>query len=684
MKVELSNDRSQGCSLMCGIAGLLACTSEAVVDHDQLIAMRDTMAHRGPDGAGIWMSADRRVGLAHRRLSIVDLSSRAAQPMSNEDGTTWITFNGEIYNHLPLRRLLVSAGHAFKTDHSDTEVLIHGFEEWGIEGLLQRLDGDFAFALWNGVAGELYLARDRVGVKPLYFSFANGLLLFASEIKAILAHCSVPRDIEPLAMYHFLSFLTTPAPMTMFKGVYKLPAAHYTCVTQTGAVRAVRYWDAAPGRGIPSADVEGLDDKAREEFFVDGIRSRLSEAVEKRMMSDVPFGVFLSGGIDSSAIVALMSKLSARPVETFTVEFENHPRLNETAYARRVSEVFRTNHHEISLNEGDMVGYLVDLAYSVDEPIADWVCIPLFFVSKLAKESGVTVVQIGEGADELFAGYDAMVRFLSVHERLWTPFRRWLPRAAYPAAAGIADVIGRAVPDLSAKMDMVRRAVTGGEIYWSGATVFWENMKRRLVNVGTLPPITGGPGLSEMGLQESCFRVADTSDVVSSWRQRLDRTCPTADILTRMSYFEFQLRLPELLLMRVDKITMSNSQEARVPYLDHRLVEFSMDIPQRDKVPGLAQKYLLKKAVEGLIPREIIDRKKIGFSAPMPEWLRGEFGLQAESTVLSSNLMKRGYFHTGFIQHLFRRHRSGQEDLSVHLWALYSLAAWYDRWIDSR
>ncbi len=669
---------------MCGIAGLLACTSTAVIDHDALVAMRDAMVHRGPDGAGIWMSADRRVGLAHRRLSIVDLSSSAGQPMPNEDGTIWITFNGEIYNHLPLRRQLVSAGHVFATDHSDTEVLIHGFEEWGIDGLLVRLDGDYAFALWNGVNGELYLARDRVGVKPLYFSFAKGLLLFASEIKGILAHRSVPRDIEPMAMYHYLSFLTTPAPMTMFKGVYKLPAAHYVRVTQTGAVAAVRYWDATPGRGIPASDLKGLDEKAREEFFVDGIRSRLSEAVEKRMMSDVPFGVFLSGGIDSSAIVALMSQLSARPVETFTVEFENHPRLSETQYARRVSEVFKTNHREVSIDESDMVGYLVDLAYSVDEPIADWVCIPLFFVSKLAANNGVTVVQIGEGADELFAGYDAMMRFLSVHERLWKPFRRWLPRAAYPAVAGIADILGRAVPDLSAKMDMVRRAVSGGEIYWSGATVFWENMKRQLINVDTIPGMSSGPGLADMGLVDSCYRTADTSEVVSSWRQRLDQTCPSTDILTRMSYFEFQLRLPELLLMRVDKITMSNSQEARVPYLDHRLVEFSLDIPQRDKVPGRRQKYLMKKAVDGLIPREIIDRKKVGFSAPMPEWLRGEFGRQAESTVLSSNLMKRGYFDTSFIASLFQRHRRGHDDLSVHLWALYSLTAWYDKWIDRR
>ena len=339
---------------MCGIAGIYCYNSQYRVEEKILTQMRDTMMHRGPDGGANWVAPDRRVGLAHRRLSIIDLSTAATQPMPNEDETVWVIFNGEIYNHLGLRRELSAAGHRFRTDHSDTEVLVHGYEQWGIAGLLERIEGDYGFALWDCRKESLYLVRDRIGVKPLYFSLQDGMLLFASEIKAIVAHPAVERDVDPLAMYHYLSFLTTPAPLTMFKGVYKLPAGHYLEISKTGAFRATRYWDAVPGRGIPRGDIAGLDWPAREQYYVRGIRERLTGAVEKRMMSDVPFGVFLSGGIDSSTNVALMSQYMDRPIDTFTVGFKDHQHLNELAEAELVAKQFKTNHHQVLIDEHDM------------------------------------------------------------------------------------------------------------------------------------------------------------------------------------------------------------------------------------------------------------------------------------------------------------------------------------------
>jgi len=335
---------------MCGIAGILNFASDRSVESDILQAMGDSMAHRGPDGDGQWISRDGRIGLGHRRLAIVDLSNSAAQPMSDADETVWVTFNGEIYNHLGLRRDLKKSGHRFRTDHSDTEVLIHGYKKWGIDGLVKRLDGMFAFAIWDDANKRLYIVRDRIGVKPVYFTRGGGVFRFASEIKAILADPTVPRAVEPSALNHYLSFMVAPAPLTMFKDIFKLPAGHIMEIDPAGGLSARRYWDAVPGKGIDATETKGLSKAALEDFYTTGIRNRLETAIEKRMMSDVPFGVFLSGGIDSSANVALMSKMMDRPVDTFTVGFKDHTHLNELEYASRVAKDFKTNHHEVLID----------------------------------------------------------------------------------------------------------------------------------------------------------------------------------------------------------------------------------------------------------------------------------------------------------------------------------------------
>ena len=667
---------------MCGITGVFLFDGER---QDQLTpelidGMRQTLVHRGPDSGRTWLSPNRRVGLGFRRLAIVDLSDDAMQPMSNEDGTVWLVYNGEIYNHMRLRSELERADHRFRTDHSDTEVLIHGYEEWGIDGLLDRVEGMFAFALWDGASRSLYLVRDRIGIKPLYFSLVNGSLLFGSEIKAILGHPQASREMDPIAMYHYLSFLTTPAPLTMFKGIYKLPAGWYIRVDSMGRLSTRRYWDAVPQAEF-QAEAAALSSQAREEFYVQGIQERLARAVEQRLMSDVSFGVFLSGGIDSSAITALMARTMDRPVDTFTVGFADHTHLNEIDAARFIAQRFKTNHHEVLISERDMVGYLGDLIYHQDEPIADWVCIPLYFVSRLLRESGTTVVLVGEGADEQFCGYGTYMAYLDLYRKYWTPFRRYLPNGAKRAVAKIARATAYWWPNLDIYADIVDRAARDREHFWSGATVFVDTMKRQLVpDVTAVASRNAQTPLGE-GLLPTSYLEPDTFNIIRSFLEPFDRSHPTADVLARMTYNEFKLRLPELLLMRVDKITMSTSIEARVPFLDHNLVGFTMGIPMEDKVRNGVTKYLLKKACEGLLPSEVIHQPKRGFGAPMRQWLEGEFGRMAENTVMGSALRHYGFFDYSYVGKLFQDHRARRRDTSLYLWTLYNLTAWYDYWI---
>jgi len=667
---------------MCGIVGVFHNQSSDRVEAEILTRMRDTMVHRGPDGAGLWLSPDARVGLGHRRLSIIDLHASAAQPMQNEDGTVLITFNGEIYNHLRLRKELVAAGHTFRTVSSDTETLVHGYEQWGLGGLVKRLSGDFAFAIWDAKRKVLSLARDRIGVKPLYFSFQQGTFLFASEIKALLKHPSVKADVDSCAMYHYLSFLTTPAPMTMFKGIFKLPAGFTAEIGLNQKFSVKRYWDAVPGNGVDSDKLTCVTGSSREDFYVDGVRKRLEHSVSERMMSDVPFGVFLSGGIDSSTNVAFMSELMDRPVDTFTVGFKDNTELNELEYADLVAKRFKTNHHKVLIDEQDMMGYLDQLIHSQDEPLADWVCIPLYFVSKLAKDSGTTVVQVGEGSDEQFSGYASYMRYLEMYRRYWRPFQKYVPKPAQKAMAKAAAAAANVRPGLEVYADVIDRAARDREPFWSGAITFWDIAKGKLVKKGSITASEVPLEMVESGLLPPGYLSADTFHVVQSFLESFDARHPGQDVLTRMIYNEFKLRLPELLLMRVDKITMSTSLEARVPFLDHKLVEFTMDIPMEWKTEGNVAKYLLKKAVRGVIPDEIIYRKKMGFGAPMSAWLKGDFGSHVEKSLLGSRLLDRGYFDREYIRSLFTQHRAGRTDNATYIWTLFNLSSWYDYWID--
>lgn len=637
---------------MCGIAGVYNFGGrEGAMDPTILAQMRDVMVHRGPDDQGLYMSPDRRVGMAFRRLAIIDLSPAGNQPMSNEDGSIWISFNGEIYNHRQLREGLEARGHRYRS-RSDTETIVHLYEEKGLAAI-EDLEGMFAIAIWDSRRQRFFLVRDRIGVKPLYYTVRNGAVIYGSEIKAILKHPWVERDMDPMALYHYLTFITTPAPLTLFKDIRKLPGGYVLEFDADGRVTEHQYWDAIVPR--PERPLS-------EEDTIAEVRRLLRAAVAKRMMSDVPFGVFLSGGIDSSTNVALMAELMDRPVDTFTVAFKQDQQYNELDYARQIAREFSTNHHEVLIDEQDLIDFIPRLVFHQDEPIADPVCVPLYYVSKLVRDNGTIVVQVGEGSDELFCGYGTYMAFLNLYRKAWRYMEMFplpLRKLGYLAARPLMDLTGKGKFN-----DFLRRAATGEALFWGGAIAYYESDKR--------PLLTGA-------FWESIGRPT-SYDWPRQYLERIQRA-RGGDFLESMTYLELKIRLAELLLMRVDKITMATSVEARVPFLDHKLVEFAMNIPTALKVKGNTPKYILKKAVEGIIPHNIIYRKKQGFGAPINEWLLRSFGEYAERTVMSSRLRERGIFDYGHIGQMFRAHRTGKANLAMQLWALVNLSAWYDHWI---
>ena len=669
---------------MCGISGILAFSSTSSVTTEELVRLNDAMPHRGPDGTGTWLSDDGKVGLAHRRLAIVDLTADAAQPMSDAEGTVQISYNGEIYNHLVLRQELMAKGYRFRTDHSDTEVLVHGYKEWGVDGLVDRLIGMFAIAIWDVRQRRMTIVRDRVGVKPVYFTRAGGRFLFGSEIKALLTDPAVPRVVNGTAITHYLSFMVSPPPLTMFRGIFKLPAGHIMEIEANGEARARRYWDALPGQSGLAAEIAAMSEPAARDFLGKEILRRLETAIDRRMMSDVPFGVFLSGGIDSSANVALMSRIANQPVKTFTIGFSDHTHLNELDYAEKVAKHFKTDHHEIRVDGADMRGYLDDLIVSQDEPISDWVCVPLYFVSKLARDSGVTVVQVGEGSDEQFAGYDSYMKYLKLNDRMGNGAMKALVGAASPLLGAMARAMPGRRSVFEQAYEISRRINQGHELFYGGSNAFWAIHVEKYLDSSALAADpadidTGVAGLSVDGADST-----DSGDIIDTLAKTVVDAAPNADTLAKMIHAEFRMRLPELLLMRVDKITMSTSIEARVPFLDHELVNLTQDIPRNLKVDDYKTKHLLKQALRGVIPDEIIDRKKMGFAAPAAEWLRGDFGREAENTILNSPLTKNGPLRGDRISQAFKDHRDGKQDNALHLWVLLNLAAWHDHWIDGR
>jgi asparagine synthase (glutamine-hydrolysing) len=583
---------------MCGISGVLAFkSSNFEVTTEYLARMRDTMVHRGPDGAGSWISPDRRVGLAHRRLSIIDLSDAASQPMSNGEGSLQIVFNGEIYNHAEIRRELEENGHGrWKTDHSDTEVILHAFEEWGI-ACLQKFRGMFAIALWDAKARRLWLIRDRIGIKPLYYSIHHGRITFASEIKALLQDPDQARAVNVEALFHYLSFITTPAPDTLFAGIHKLPAGSFLTIDLDGQRHQERYWDVLDH----TTPLTGVS----EDEIAERLIAELRTSVALRTVSDVPVGVFLSGGIDSSSNAALFSECATETVKTFSVGYDQNYRgcESELPQAREFAAHIGSVHHERVLTQADFLDFLPRLIQLQDEPIADPVCMPVYFLSKLARDHGVVVAQAGEGSDELFWGYRHFRQIL--HLIRWNNYP--VPRVAKKLGLLGLSALGRSH---SASYELLWRASEAMPIFWGGVDAFSQRAKLDVLS----------PRL------RSRFRNQTSWEAIRPIHERFMQKAWEKTPVKWMTYVDLNLRLPELLLMRLDKMGMGASLETRVPFLDHKFVELAMSVPEQVITHGNVSKYILKKAVRGVIPDATIDRQKQGFGVPIQQWFLGQFG----------------------------------------------------------
>jgi asparagine synthase (glutamine-hydrolysing) len=636
---------------MCGIVGVLSFTNGAFrVTEPYLVRMRDVMSHRGPDGAGIFVSDNRRIGLGFRRLAIIDLSERAMQPMSNEDGTLWVVFNGEIYNHAEIRAELKRlGGHRWKTDHSDTEVILHAFEQWGID-CLQKFRGMFAIALWDTKQRQLWLIRDRIGVKPLYYSIHHGRITFASEIKALLEDYEQQRGVNEEALYYYLSFNATPAPLTLFSGIQKLAPGTWLRVNEDGHVQESRYWDVW--------DHTQPLTNASEAEIAERILSELRTSVKLRKISDVPVGVFLSGGIDSSTNAALFSEGEGKPVKTFSIgydqEYESYP--SELPYARKIAQKVGADHHELLLQESDLLDSLPLIIRHQDEPLADPVCVPVYYVSKLARDAGVIVCQVGEGSDELFWGYRYWRDSLRL-QRLTNLFAIPKPLRSL-GLAGLNLLEGGAGTSYRRQFscEVLRRALTNRPVFWGGAEVFSDTQKRQFLSPRLLKK----------------FKELSSWEALRPIRQRFEEKAWEPSPLNWMTYLDLNLRLPELLLMRVDKMSMAVSLEARVPFLDHKFVELAMSIPEAVKTRNGVLKYILKRAVRGIIPDELIDRKKQGFGVPLYEWYHTKFGdyLTKEMKDFCENT---DMFH---FESLLPFLKQGG-------WALLNVALWWKQYISS-
>lgn len=634
---------------MCGICGIIS-FNHTNVNESILIRMRDEMQHRGPDAEGIFINKSKKVGFGFRRLAIIDLSPAANQPMCNQDQTIWIVFNGEIYNHLEIRKELEKLGYKYRTK-SDTETIIYAYEQFGFD-FIHKLNGMFAIAIWDE-RKKLFIAyRDRIGKKPFYYTFQNGQFIFASEIKSILKHTEVRKELNLNALSNYLTFLIPPSPETMFDGIKKLPAGHRLILNQTGELKIEEYYD------VLNSENEKIE--TDEELIKNNILQLLRQSIKDRMISDVPFGVFLSGGIDSSTNVALMAELMDRPVDTFSVGYKDFKEFNEFNYARKVAEIFKTNHHEILIDVKDALEFLPKLVYHQDEPIADPVCIPLYFVSKLARENGTIVVQVGEGSDEEFAGYPWMLRELrltKINNYIFKNMPSIFNSIFYKLIKKFWSEEGKLL-----ELDYLRRIKDRQEIYWGGAINFTKEHKNKLL-------------LKSLN---------NSYDIVKQVYDKYRSKSNVDDPLRQMIYLEFKNRLPELLLMRVDKMSMATSIEARVPFLDYRLVEYSFKIGSKIKIKNYITKYILKKSVEGIIPNEIIYRKKQGFAAPMNYWLRNELADFTKHYLLNSNIHKLNLFNKDFIKFLIESPLSNRYDYVQNTWNLLNLFMWYDYWFEGK
>ena len=638
---------------MCGIAGLVSRDGLAPQSRARALAMRDTLVHRGPDEAGL--TGDGHALLAHRRLSIVDLTS-GQQPLSNEDGSVWVSFNGEIYNHADVRRELEAHGHVYRT-RSDTETIVHAYEQWGDE-CIHRFRGMFAFALWDAPKRRLLLVRDRLGIKPLYWAMSGETLLFASEIKALFASGLIDPVANESALPELLSTRYIAGCDTLFRGVHKLLPGHLL-VFEHGDVRIRQYWDIPTGRPEGRPCSSGRADVPLRRDVVAEFLALLQKSIRLRLMSDVPLGMFLSGGIDSSAVAALMARMIDRPLKTFSVAFEERA-CNELDYAREVARAIGAEAHEVVIDDRDFFRALPKLVWHEDEPIAHPSSVPLYFVSALARQH-VTVVLTGEGSDELLAGYGKYPR-IAWNWRAGTIYERMVPRAARQA---IADGVVPYVPGRIGRY--ARRSFLAMDR--TPQSMFLDNFAA--IRLGDQRQL----------LAERLRSSANALDAYAASMAYFDLPAVQSTLLDRLLYADTKTYLVEL-LMKQDQMSMATSIESRVPFLDHKLVEFAASLPDEWKLAGWTTKHVLREAMRGLLPPSILKRPKMGFPVPFATWVRGPWNSIARDVLLDRRTRQRGILEPAAIDRLLSEHAAGRTEGGDRLWTLMNLELWYRTFID--
>ena len=631
---------------MCGINGIaLSTRSGRSLDRRVVERMRDVIAHRGPDDVGIFI--DGNVALGHRRLSIVDVAS-GHQPMTNEDGALQITYNGEIYNHADYRDELESRGHVYST-HCDTETILHLYEDHGLLSV-NYLRGMFAFAIWDTKKRELFIARDRLGVKPLYYVHTDdGSLYFGSEIKTLFEAGAITPEINFAALPDYLANHATSGEETLYRGVKRLLPGH-TLLWRDGKLQIKKYWDVS--------FTKTADDGRSDKDYIAEWYELFRTSVRLRLMADVPLGMFLSGGIDSSAIAAVMSGMVNEPIKTFSVAFAERE-ANELAYARIVAEAYKTNHHEVVVSPEEFFNMLPRLVWHEDEPLAHPSSVALYFVSLLASQH-VKVVLTGEGSDELLAGY-GRYRKTILNLSLGKHYRTLTPSVVRGAVrSGI-----QGLPTSKVRQKLLRSflgvAPDIESIYFDNFAVFPLAMQGDLLSKETLERIGG-------------------IDPYAGVRAALEQT-DADSLLDRLLYADIKTYLHEL-LMKQDQMSMATSVESRVPFLDHKLVEFTCSLPERLKLRGGTTKYILRESMKGVLPEAILSRSKMGFPVPIAAWFRGAYRSIIDEYVLSERAMSRGLFNGEFVRDLVHRHQSGAENHEERLWALVNFEIWQRQFFD--
>ncbi len=649
---------------MCGICGEIDFNNGVRVE--AIRRMSKTLAHRGPDDEGmVFIEGSRsievkhplplapdkdvfEVALGHRRLSIIDLSEAGHQPMCNEDGTIWIVFNGEIYNFQELREGLKKKGHRFKSN-SDTEVILHAYEEWRID-CLSQFRGMFAFAIWDSNLQRLFMARDRLGKKPLVYFRQNGRLAFASEIKALLQLPGLEKKVNDIAIDNYLTYQYVPSPDTIFKEIKKLPPAHYLLYGRDGSMKVARYWELNFNQDSQThPDIKELEDK---------VRTELEESVRLRLISDVPLGAFLSGGVDSSLVVGIMAKMSSKPVKTFSIGFEEKE-FDELTYARLVSKHFATEHHEFIVKP-NAIEILPKLVWHYNEPFADSSAIPTYYVAKMTRDY-VKVVLTGDAGDENFAGYPRYLRsklllfFLkmpkSFRSDFFPPFLRTIARLHWRE---------KTFNRLAAYIESVS-----------------SNQVRNYAEQVTICNATGKEDLYSSEFSE----ITRGTDSVQYLLSKFDEV-RIKDLIDQLLYLDINTYLPEDLLVKMDIATMANSLEARVPFLDHQLMEFSATIPSNLKLRGRIAKYILKETFKTFLPEVIFKRRKMGFGVPVSRWFRNELKDYIYEILLDRRTLGRGYFTREGVERLLNDHITLRYDHSSKIWALLFLEMWFRVFID--